>query len=294
MKIGAKVPNSGPLPTERGIGPMAKELEVAGFDSLWVSDHIVMPASIDSKYPFSADGKATWPTDTPYFDAMVSLAVIATATTKVRIGTAVLVLPLRHPIELAKQAASIDVLSGGRLVLGIGAGWLAEEFQALEVHFESRGRRFVEWIELLRSCWTGVPGAFEGEFYTLPSDVLIMPPPAHEIPLLIGGHSRIARSRAATLGSGWLAQQSAGEINSDAIAQVVTEMKKLKDQTGVGQPPFWVTLRLVESVFNMEEVLNHLPWLRDAGVDEIIIDVDWETVGSAAETYGRLAEAADR
>src|SRR5215475_10782521 len=133
MRIGAKVPNSGPLPTERGIGAMAAELEQAGFDSLWVSDHVVMPAVIASRYPFAADGKATWPADTPYIDAMIALTAIAAATQQARIGTAVLVLPLRQPVVLAKQAASIDVLSGGRLDLGIGAGWLAEEFAALGV-----------------------------------------------------------------------------------------------------------------------------------------------------------------
>ncbi len=147
MRIGAKVPNSGPLPVERGIATMAAELEAAGFESLWVSDHTVMPRHIESRYPFAADGKPTWPSDTPYFDAMIALAVIATATQRAAIGTAVLVLPLRHPVILAKEAASIDVLSGGRLVLGVGAGWLAEEFDALDVPFASRGRRFIEWLQ---------------------------------------------------------------------------------------------------------------------------------------------------
>ena len=86
-----------------------------------------------------------------------------------------LVLPLRHPVELAKQAASIDVLSGGRLVLGVGAGWLAEEFEALDVPFASRGQRFIEWVQILRSCWTGEPEPFEGEFYQLPEGVFSLP-----------------------------------------------------------------------------------------------------------------------
>src|SRR5580704_11307738 len=98
MLIGAKVPNSGPLPAERGIGAMAAELEEAGFDSLWVSDHIVMPAVVTSGYPFAADGKVTWPTDAPYIDAMIALMAIAAATRQARLGTAVLVLPLRQPV----------------------------------------------------------------------------------------------------------------------------------------------------------------------------------------------------
>ena len=189
MRIGAKVPNSGPLPIERGIASMAAELEGAGFESLWVSDHIVMPRQIESRYPFAADGKPTWPADTPYFDAMIALAVIATVTQRAAIGTAVLVLPLRHPVVLAKQAASIDVLSSGRLVLGVGAGWLAEEFEALDVPFGSRGRRFTEWLQILRACWTGEPGPFNGEQYHLPGGVFALPAPGHDIPVLVGGDS---------------------------------------------------------------------------------------------------------
>lgn len=291
MKIGAKVPNSGSLPAEKGVGAMAKELEDAGFDSLWVSDHIVMPKSIEAKYPFSADGKASWPTDTPYLDAMVSLAVIASVTTRAKLGTAVLVLPLRHPVELAKQAASIDVISGGRLALGVGAGWLSEEFEALDVPFESRGRRFVEWIQILRGSWTGTPQAFEGEFYNLPADVLVFPAPAHEIPLLIGGHSRIARSRAVTIGSGWLGQQSALEINAREIENFVDEMRSAKDEAGAS---LWITLRLVDSVAHRERVAEQLPSLRDAGVDEIIVDIDWSARDSASETFGLMATAANR
>src|SRR5712691_5906407 len=111
LRLGAKVPNSGPHPTEIGIPEMAGTLERAGFDSLWVSDHVVLPAQITSRYPFAADGKATWATTTPYFDAVVALALIAAATERATFGTAVLVLPLRNPVIFAKQAASLDVVS---------------------------------------------------------------------------------------------------------------------------------------------------------------------------------------
>src|SRR3954468_6029188 len=102
--IGAKLPNSGPLPGERGIAEMARALEDAGFESLWVSDHVVQPAQIGSHYPFAADGRATWATSTPWFDAVVALAVAAAATERATLGTAVLVLPLRNPVVFAKQA----------------------------------------------------------------------------------------------------------------------------------------------------------------------------------------------
>src|SRR5579884_2721557 len=122
VRLGAKVPNSGPLPAERGIGAMAKALEDAGFESLWVSDHVVLPEHMGSRYPFAADGRATWAADTPYVDALIALALIAGATERAKLGPAVLVLPLRHPVIAAKQLASIDAASGGRLKLGVGAG----------------------------------------------------------------------------------------------------------------------------------------------------------------------------
>ena len=153
LVIGAKLPNSGPVALDRGVPDLARALEGAGFDSVWVSDHIVLPREIRSRYPFAEDGRATWPPDVPYLDSLIALSHAAGVTERVTLGIAVLVLPLRHPIVAAKQLASIDVASGGRLRLGVGAGWLREEFEALDVPFESRGARLEEWIELLRSCW---------------------------------------------------------------------------------------------------------------------------------------------
>src|SRR5262249_58532788 len=122
-----------------GVGGVAAVLEAGGFESLGVSDHVARPAEIASRSPFAEDGRATWATNTPYFDALIALALIAEATERATIGTAVLVLPLRQPVVFAKQAASIDVASGGRLRLGVGAGWLEEEFEALNVPFAHRG-----------------------------------------------------------------------------------------------------------------------------------------------------------
>jgi probable F420-dependent oxidoreductase len=294
MRIGAKVPNSGPLPVVRGIAAMAAELEGAGFESLWVSDHIVMPRQIESRYPFAADGKATWPTDTPYFDAMIALAVIATATRRPAIGTAVLVLPLRPPVILAKQAASIDVLSGGRLVLGVGAGWLAEEFEALDVPFGSRGQRFTEWLQLLRACWTGEPGPFSGEHYRLPEGVLVLPAPGHDIPVLVGGDSGPALSRAATVADGWLAHQSAAAIDFEALRAGVETVRLNAKRAGRAPGELWTTVRIIDSSKRPQVVADALPRLRDIGVDEVVVDTDWAMEGSAAEAYGVLRDGASR
>jgi probable F420-dependent oxidoreductase len=293
MRIGAKVPNSGSLPAERGIGAMAKDLESAGFESLWVSDHVVMPSVVTSWYPFAADGKPDWPSTTPYFDAMISLTAIAAATERAIIGTAVLVLPMRHPVILAKEAASIDVLSGGRLTLGVGVGWLGDEYDALNVPFETRGRRFVEWIEILRRCWTGSPDSFEGEFYSIPPGVQCMPPPAHLIPLLVGGHSKIALSRAGSIGNGWLAQQSATALDHESLREEIVKVRHAAEISDNDPSLLWTTLRIVDSVANLDAILRALPLIRDSGVDEIIVDVDWARPTSFPDVLGALRIAGE-
>jgi probable F420-dependent oxidoreductase len=269
---------------------MARALEAAGFESLWVSDHIVMPTTIESRYPFAEDGRATWPTTTPYVDALIALALMAAVTEKPTLGSAVLVLPLRHPVEFAKQAASIDVASGGRLRLGVGAGWLREEFEALGVPFEGRGARLVEWIEIARDCWTGTPAARTSERYTLPEGVLCLPTPAHEIPFLIGGHSATALRRAGRLANGWLAQQSLADLDPEALAVGAAAMHAAAAEADRDPEQLQVVLRLVDSAGRSEEVARALPALAEAGVGEIVVNVDWDA-GDPAEAYERMRQA---
>jgi len=290
IRLGAKVPNSGPHVGEHGIGAMARTLEEAGFESLWVSDHIVLPRTIDARYPFSADGRATWPTDTPYIDALIALALIAGATERASFGSAVLVLPLRHPVILAKQLASLDEQSGGRLRLGAGAGWLRDEFEALGVPFETRAGRFEEWVALLRDCWTGTPAALSGAHFTLPDGVLCLPTPAHRVPILVGGHSPRALHWAATLGDGWLGQQSLSELAPDEVTSALATIRAAAGEAGRDPGELQIVLRIVDSTGRSDEVAARLPQLERAGVDEVIVDVDWAAADPAAELE-RLAAA---
>jgi probable F420-dependent oxidoreductase len=273
LRIGAKVPNSGPVPMEAGIAETAASLEEAGFESLWVSDHVVLPRTIESHYPFAADGKATWATDSPYFEAIIALAMMAVATKRATLGTAVLVLPLRNPVMLAKQAATIDLLSGGRLALGVGAGWLKEEFDALGVPFEKRGGRMAEWIGLMRECWTGTPAAHATERYELAADTLVLPALQRPVPLLIGGHSPIALKRAGRLGDGWLAQQDADALDPSEIRAARETMRAAATEAGKDPEALRIVLRIVGSAGRCDLVAERLPELVAAGVGEIIVDV---------------------
>lgn len=277
MRLGAKVPNLGPGALDPGITGSARQLEAAGFESLWLSDHIVIPGVTRSRYPFSPSGVSPSPPDTAWFDAVVSLAQVAAVTERAEIGIGVAVLPLRNPVEFAKQMASIDALAGGRVVLGVGAGWLAEEFEALGVPFSSRGSRLDEGIELLRSCWTGRPPAFDGAHFQLPADLHCYPTPVHEIPILIGGMSPAALRRAATTADGWFAYLRADAPDVSSVEAAVHRLSGRRVVVRIGGP--------------IGLAASHLAALADLGVDDVVVDVDWTLDGGAERAMDELRSA---
>jgi probable F420-dependent oxidoreductase len=254
-----------------GLDHMAARLETAGFDSIWVSDHIVFPRQEPSGYPFSSDGRPTWPMDVDYIEPLIALAAIAQATSRAELGTSVLILPMRNPVYFAKQAACIDVLSKGRLVLGVGVGWLREEFEALGMDFDSRGPVLDEWLEIAQQCWTGSAGPYDGRFYKLNDPIYCRPVPVRNPPLLIGGMSRLALERAGRIGDGWLAQLSMDNIAEETIASAVATIKG----SGPSGATYRAVLRISGAERRMVELANRLEALTAAGATEVIIDVDW-------------------
>ncbi|BCB89621.1 TIGR03619 family F420-dependent LLM class oxidoreductase [Phytohabitans suffuscus] len=262
MRIGVKLPTDRP----EEVVAFARAAEEIGYDSLWVSDHVVMPREIRSHYPFAADGRATWPARMPWFDAVVLLSMAAAVTSRLRLGVAVLVAPLRQPVVLAKQVASLAVLGGDRVTLGAGAGWLAEEYAALGVPFADRGRRLDEWLAVVRDCWSGEPAARRGRFYDLPDGVLCLPAPGRPPPVLVGGVSDAALRRAARH-DGWVAHEDLRTLDVDRVAAGAARVRALATD-----PPR-VVLRLVGSAGRAGEVARRLPALAAAGVDELVVDV---------------------
>lgn len=205
MRFGIDLGTIGPHASPDRIGRLAGRAEALGFDSVWVTDHLVVPTRIESVYPYGPPGSFNPETRGNYYEAIASMAWVAGATKRVRIGVSVLVVPYRNPVLAAKQLATLDALSGGRVILGIGVGWLAEEFEALAVpHFHRRGALTDEYIRLYRALWSGEPTAFEGEFYTL-REVICRPRPAQPggPPIWVGGNGNPALRRAVELGSAW-------------------------------------------------------------------------------------------
>ena len=291
IHLGVKLPHTGAAVANGSIPMRARELEAVGFDSLWVSDHVVLPSVMASHYPFSADGRASWPGDTPYLETVVVLAAAAAATTRVRLGTAVLVLPQRNPVLLAKQIASVAQIAGGRVELGVGAGWLREEFDALDAPFDGRGARMLEWIELMRACWTGRPPEFSGDHYRLPPDLFVLPTPPAPVAVYVGGHSPRALRRAGTIGDGWLAQQSALEFDPELLAAEVGAVRAAAAAAGRDPGASRIVLRIIDSVGRADFVASRLADLAKAGVDEVIVDVD-QRDGDAVADHAVLRDAA--
>lgn len=183
--------------------PLARAADAAGFDAVSVSDHVVHPRAIATPYPYSRDGTPRWQPFTSWPDPFVTIGSMAAVTTRLRFLTSVFVLPLRNPFLVAKAAGTVAVLSGNRLTLGVGAGWMREEFALLEQRFAQRGRRMDEMIDLLRALWSGGWVERRGEFYAF--DALEMSPvPAAPVPIWVGGLSDAALRRASTRGDGWI------------------------------------------------------------------------------------------
>ena len=182
---------------------ICRRAEALGFDSVWGGEHVVLPDSIMSKYPYTEDGKIPAAPDTPIPDPLIWLAYVAAAAPTLQLGTCILIVPQRNPLILAKELATLDHLSGGRLELGLGVGWLKEEFEALGVPWERRGARNDEYIEAMRALWAGPHAEFHGEFVDFEPATCSPRPVNGSIPILVGGDTDAAVRRAVRLADGY-------------------------------------------------------------------------------------------
>jgi probable F420-dependent oxidoreductase len=294
IRLGAKVPNSGAMAFRLGAARMARTLEEAGFDSVWTSDHVVFPHEVRSRYPFAADGKITWPVDVDYLEPVVALSAMTSTTSKAELGTSVLILPMRNPIMFAKQAACVDAISGGRLVLGVGVGWLREEFEALGADFDARGAVLDEWLSIVRRCWTGTVEPFEGRHYRLAEAIYCRPTPARRVPVLIGGMSPRAQQRAGRIADGWLAQYSLEDLSESSIAAGLAAVRKAGAETGRPRAEldgFRIVVRVTGADRKLGKLASRLGSLAAAGATELVVDVDWDDERGPARSLDTLRSA---
>ena len=208
MQFGIALPNFSRLGERDIVVQVAREAESLGYESIWTTDHVMMAKGQEEPYGH-------------ILEALTTLTYVAALTERIGLGISVLVFPQRNPVVVAKETATLDVLSGGRLIVGLGAGWNEREFGFLGENFENRGRRFDEYIRLLRTLWTEPNPSFAGEFFQF-SDVLFSPRPQQPNgpPIVIGGGSRATFRRVATLADGWHATGVSVERFADGMSQI--------------------------------------------------------------------------
>ncbi|HXZ87106.1 MAG TPA: LLM class F420-dependent oxidoreductase [Candidatus Binataceae bacterium] len=203
MKIGIIFANSGKFSRPELFAELARDCEHLGFESIWTVEHVVVPQP-HMPYPGSKDGQMPGGDDVPIPDPLIPLAYAAALTTKLKLSTGVIILPQRHPLYLAKQFATLDVLSKGRMMVGIGSGWMKEEFESVDVDYHARGARTDESIQAMRAVWREPVASFHGKHFHF-HDVKSFPKPVQKdgIPIHVGGHSAAAARRAGKFGDGF-------------------------------------------------------------------------------------------
>lgn len=182
----------------------ARTAEALGFESIWAYDHVVLPTAPTTQYPYSSDGSFPRAGSEPFLEAMTVLSYVAACTERVRIGSTVIIVPYRNPVVQAKMFASLDVLSGGRAICGVGVGWLEKEFETLDVPYSERGPMTDEYLAIFKDLWTESAPEFHGKYYSY-DGIQFYPKPLQKphIPIWVGGHSKRAVRRAVKYGDAW-------------------------------------------------------------------------------------------
>jgi len=220
MQFGVHLPHLGRQAERDTIRGFAQRVEALGFASAWVSDHITWPAAVASRYPYSANGDFPAPFNVPWLEPIGTLLFVAGCTERLRLGTTVLILGYRPPVQTAKLLSTLDVLSGGRVILGVGVGWMREEFEALGMPFDHRGARADEQLEVFDALFTQDLPSYSGRFYQFP-EVGFQPKPPHgHLPIWVGGHTDAAFTRTARYGDGFHAAFQTADVVAHEWAQV--------------------------------------------------------------------------
>jgi len=280
MKIGLIPVNVG-VTNPDAIAALAQKAEQVGVESLWTFEHAIVPVDYQSKYPYSADGKMGTTPETPFVDPLLALTFVAANTERIRLGTGVNILPQTNPLTLAKQSASLDVLSKGRFMLGVGIGWLREEFDAMGVPFERRGARFDEYIEAMRKVWAPEVVEHSGEFLQW-SGFKSHPLPVQDpFPVVIGGNKGKAFERAARYGQGWFAP-------TVSIDQLKGELAKLGEACSrVGRDPAEIE---ITTMWLPATGLDAVPQYEELGVSRFIVPVPAMGAGNPIDALDRFGD----
>ncbi|MBI3949043.1 MAG: TIGR03619 family F420-dependent LLM class oxidoreductase [Acidobacteria bacterium] len=280
MKFGIIFVNAGPFALPENIVHLAQTAEQVGIESIWTAEHVVMPVGYKAQYPYNESGRMPVPENIAISDPLVFLAYVAAVTQTLRLATGVLILPQRHPTYVAKEIATLDVLSGGRAILGVGIGWMHDEFEALGIPFNERAARTEESIQAIRSLWKDKPEAFEGRFFQW-EPVESNPKPVQQpgVPIVVGGDVEATARRAARLGDGFFPARSELEHLRSLLAALSDECGK------IGRNPDEIQITTGMPNLDLDTVRRY----QDMGVSRLMIappGFDRDAVRKRLERFG--------
>ncbi len=284
MRIGLFLPSVSPVATPEFLAAFAGAAEDGGFASLWIGEHAVFVDEYESRYPYSDDGKVGLPPDSGMLGLFETVTFLAGATSRLRIGTAVCLVPQRNPVYTAKAVATADWLSNGRVDFGVGIGWLREEFAALGVPFEHRAERTREYLEVMKRLWCDEVSQYEGEYYSLP-ECRMFPKPVQQPypPIYFGGETEPALRRVADLGDGW----HGFNHQPESAGASVQRLEKMLAERGRSPADVHVT---IGTYMQPVEPAN-LAQYRDVGVDQIVLPAFAADAAGIREQIGQLGDA---
>ncbi len=288
MKVGICCAGIGHGAAADFIRASAKAAEEGGFSIFWLPDHVVFFEAYRSQYSYG-DFHEDSPVADPYtafIEAIIGMTWAAAATTKIGVGTSVLILPQRNPVVLAKQLASLDALSGGRLTLGVGVGWSVEEYEAVNADWPGRGKRMDEYIAVMRTLWRDKAAAFDGDTVAFQRACLNPKPLRGDVPILMGGESEAALKRIARVGDGWIP----AKLPVEEAAERIAHLKRMTREHG-RDPDALRILSPMSETSKMEDLKR----FREAGVTEFYLGVyPPEKPMSEAQVRSRIVELGER
>jgi probable F420-dependent oxidoreductase len=289
MDIGCHLPNQGPLANGEALTTFAREADRRDVASLWVSDHVIFPRTATGSYP---GGRFPHPPDKPYLEPVVTLAAAAVCTTRARLGASVFILGHRHPVVMAKMLTSIDALSNGRLIVGVGVGWWKEELDILGAPFTRRGRQADEILKVFATLWSDDNPSFEGEFFRF-RDLGFAPKPVQKPrpPIWVGGDSPGAFRRVVTLGDGWHATSKTPAEFREAL----TRLRAAADTAGRAFDTIELSLRyaLRDDLLakGVQAVVDELAAYKRLGLSHILLEFRRDDLGRMLEILDLVTSA---
>ena len=284
MNIGLSIPR---LPDGPGLRRFVQRAEQLGFESVLAGDHIILPTGGTSQYPYTADGSFSRPSDDPFLETMTLLGYLAACTEEIKLGSTVIILPYRNPVVQAKMFASLDVLTNGRMICGVGVGWLEKEFEVLGVPYAERGPMSDEFIQIFKTLWTEPDPVFHGRFYQF-EGIQFYPKPVQRphIPIWVGGHTRRALRRTAKYGDCWHTTRQTPDFVAKNLPYLHQETER------AGRDPSSISISLKRSlhftdlgvgeggtvrsggalIATTQEVIDDLYYCRELGIDQLTYD----------------------